>query len=50
MSAEHRREGCPDGGTCHHWCGQSGTCFRVAACAPLSGVYPADEWPEEESA
>lgn len=37
------RLGCPDGGTCHHGC-MSG-CFRVRCCAPLSGVFPGDEWP-----
>lgn len=36
---------CPDGGTCHHEC--TGPCFRVQHCAPLSGVYPRDQWPEE---
>jgi hypothetical protein len=36
---------CPDGGTCHHWCGRK--CFRVQTCGPLSGVYPDDEWPAE---
>lgn len=41
-SAESRA--CPDDGTCHHEC--AGTdCFRVRYCAPLSGVYPRDEWP-----
>jgi hypothetical protein len=34
---------CPDGGTCHHECGES--CFRVQSCGPLSGVYPGDTWP-----
>jgi hypothetical protein len=35
---------CPDGGTCHHWCGQA--CFRVMFCEPLSAAnYPGDQWP-----
>lgn len=34
---------CPDDGTCHHEC--MATCFRAKYCAPLSGVYPNDEWP-----
>lgn len=37
---------CPDGGRCHHQCATSSSCFRVRECAPLSGVYPNDEWPE----
>lgn len=36
---------CPDGGTCHHSC-LGRDCFRVRTCAPLSGVYADDEWPE----
>lgn len=42
------RPGCPDGGTCHHQCasGSLTDCFRVSACAPLSGVYVNDRWPE----
>lgn len=41
---------CPDGGTCHHRCpdGSLRSCFRVSSCAPLSGVYPGDRWPEVE--
>lgn len=35
---------CPDGGTCHHQCGEK--CHRVATCEPLSGVFPGDTWPE----
>lgn len=35
---------CPDGGACHHEC-YGAHCFRVSACAPLSGVYENDEWP-----
>jgi len=42
--SEPRR--CPDGGTCHHECGDGG-CFRVAFAGPLSGVYPHDEWPAD---
>lgn len=40
--------GCPDGGTCHHYCptGSLSDCFRVSSCAPLSGVYVDDTWPE----
>lgn len=38
---------CPDGGTCHHECPGAAQCFRVLACAPLSGVFPDDRWPEE---
>lgn len=39
---------CPDGGTCHHSCasGSLPDCFRVSCCAPLSGVYINDRWPE----
>jgi hypothetical protein len=43
MKEESKPRLCPDGGTCHHQC-QKG-CFRVKACAPLSGVYPDDWWP-----
>lgn len=39
---------CPDGGTCHHDCAGVEACFRVACCAPLSGVFPNDEWPKEK--
>ena len=42
----HKPDGCPDGGTCGHWCGP-GSCFRVTCCGPLSGVYPGDTWPTE---
>jgi hypothetical protein len=44
------RNACPDGGTCHHSCpdGSLVNCFRVACCAPLSGVYVNDRWPEFE--
>lgn len=38
---------CPDGGACHHRCETMQRCFRVRACAPLSGVYLNDEWPKE---
>jgi hypothetical protein len=39
---------CPDGGTCHHHCpnGSLHACFRVSSCAPLSGVYTNDRWPD----
>lgn len=42
------RNACPDGGVCHHWCpdGSLRSCFRVSSCAPLSGVYVNDRWPE----
>lgn len=37
---------CPDGGTCHHGCYASDvSCYRVAYCGPLSGVFPNDRWP-----
>jgi hypothetical protein len=42
MSVEEK---CPDGGACHHDCGAS--CWRVTTCAPLSGVFPDDEWPAD---
>lgn len=44
------RNVCPDGGACHHSCpdGSLRNCFRVACCAPLSGVYANDRWPEFE--
>lgn len=35
---------CPDGGACHHTC--AAACLRVLACAPLSGTYPDERWPE----
>jgi hypothetical protein len=41
---------CPDGGTCHHKCPGAASCFRVAYCGPLSGVFPGDEWPGEARA
>lgn len=41
------RPKCPDGGTCHHDCPTAGSCFRVLACEPLSGVYPGDKWPKD---
>ena len=37
---------CPDNGTCHHGC-ESGNCFRVGFCGPLSGVFPHNQWPED---
>lgn len=40
------RRRCPDGGACHHQC-TAGPCWRVAACGPLSGVFPGDRWPED---
>lgn len=36
---------CPDQGTCHHGCRES--CWRVANCGPLSGVFPNNEWPSD---
>lgn len=39
---------CPDGGRCGHACVLY--CWRVACCEPLSGVFPADRWPESELA
>ena len=44
--------GCPDGGTCHHQCNDEFKtwCWRVAACEPLSGVFPNDAWPREYKA
>ncbi len=36
---------CPDGGTCHHDC--TVNCFRVLCCAPLSGEFPQDKWPDK---
>jgi hypothetical protein len=38
---------CPDGGTCHHDCTASTSCFRVEWAGPLSGVYPGDHWPAD---
>lgn len=40
---EALREGCPDGGTCHHMCQTS--CWRVSNAGPLSGVFPTNQWP-----
>jgi hypothetical protein len=40
--------GCPDSGTCHHNCrdDMDGLCWRTLFAAPLSGVYPPDDyWP-----
>lgn len=37
---------CPDDGRCWHNCGE-GSCWRVSACGPLSGVFPRNEWPDE---
>lgn len=50
MRALSERHACPDGGVCHHECsdGSLRSCFRVACCAPLSGVYVNDRWPEFE--
>lgn len=41
--------GCPDGGTCHHFCTVLGDapCWRVHNAGPLSGVYPNNRWPTE---
>lgn len=36
-----RTRGCPDGGACHHDCGE--TCWRSQTCAPLSSC--GDIWP-----
>jgi hypothetical protein len=41
---------CPDGGYCHHVCGQPGHtegCFRVIFAGPLSGAYPDNKWPDK---
>lgn len=39
---------CPDDGTCHHECLVGARpCFRVQCCAPLSGVFPDDVWPDD---
>src|SRR5271169_2258178 len=35
---------CPDGGTCHHSCGEM--CWRVRTCAPLSDS-GWEDWPQE---
>lgn len=35
---------CPDKGFCHHTC--EAACFRVQYCAPISGVYLHDKWPQ----
>ncbi len=45
VTAQGAPGACPDGGTCHHDCGP-GTCFRVHFAGPLSGIYPADTWPD----
>lgn len=37
---------CPDGGACHHDCGEE-TCWRAFFAEPLSGVYPNDTWPSD---
>ena len=38
---------CPDGGTCHSVGDEcASSCYRVACCEPLSGVFPGDVWPE----
>ena len=48
QDGEGRRLKCPDGGACHHACDKDdGTCWRVRTCAPLSNVFPNDEWPED---
>ena len=37
---------CPDGGTCHHDCGEhGGKCWRVGTCEPLTGVFLKNRWP-----
>lgn len=44
---------CPDGGACHHRCGQDGfnkPCFRVRYAAPLSGTFPGNRWPRKVQA
>src|SRR5689334_16823604 len=43
--SEPERQECPDGGRCHHACGND-PCFRVQCCGPLSGVYYKDRWPD----
>lgn len=45
MAEPSDRRICPDGGYCHHEC-DGPYCFRVAACGPLSGLYPDNRWPE----
>ena len=52
MRALTERNVCPDGGVCHHECtdGSLRNCSRVSSCAPLSGVYVNDHWPEFEPA
>jgi hypothetical protein len=43
-------EGCPDGGTCHHYCLAS-SCFRVQAASPLSiAGFEGDRWPADVEA
>ena len=37
---------CADGGKCHHFCLR--TCWREKNCAPLSGVFPDNEWPSQK--
>lgn len=44
-TGEVRLHPCPDGGTCHHECGRA-ECFRVHSCAPFSGLYKGDQWPD----
>lgn len=44
---ENEKRECPDSGKCNHECTISEMCFRVEACAPLGGVFPKNEWPEE---
>lgn len=45
-----RPRNCPDGGTCHHLCGDAKPCFRVVTCGPLSGTYPGNRWPPDVTA
>lgn len=42
----NRAAGCPDGGACHHLCGER-TCFRVLYCGPFSDVSADGHWPRE---
>jgi len=36
---------CPDGGRCSHACGQSGACYRVLHCSPLTSY--GEDWSDE---
>lgn len=43
---DDQRPQCPDGGACHHECGD-GPCFRVLTCEPLSDTGWGAKWPAE---